>query len=59
MAQLIIRHSETEREIIYDADEEKAPLDTLYRVVHLCPVEIDRIKNAKSEEVQNLLRRYI
>ena len=59
MPQIIIRHSETEREVLYNADEEKVPHDVLYRVVHMLPVEIDRIKNATSEEVQQILRRYI
>lgn len=59
MPQIIIRHSETEREVLYDADEEKVPHNTLYRVVHMTPVEIARIQEAKSEEVQNILRRYI
>lgn len=59
MPQLVIRHSETEREIIYDADEDTAPLDTLYRIVHLMPIELDRIKNGTAEEVQKILRNFI
>ena len=59
MPQVIIRHSESEREIRYDHKEDDVPLDTLYKVVHLCPVEIERIKNASREEVQQILRRYI
>ena len=59
MPQIIIRHSETEREVLYDADEEKVPNDVLYTVVHMMPAEIARIQEAKSEDVQNILRRYI
>ena len=59
MPQIIIRHSETEREVLYNADEEKVPHDVLYRVVHLLPAEIARIQEAKSEEVQQILKRYI
>lgn len=59
MPQIIIRHSETEREVLYDADEEKVPHDVLYTVVHMCPQEIARIQEAKSEEVQQILKRYI
>ncbi len=60
MPQVIIRHSESEREIRYDHKEDEVPLDTLYKVVHLCPVELARIKLAKTiEDVQKELRRYI
>lgn len=59
MPQVIIRYGESEREIRYDHKEDDVPLDTLYKVVHLCPVEIDRIQTASREEVQQILRRYI
>ena len=59
MPQLIIRHDDETREIRYDVKEWEEPQGALYREVHLCPVEIDRIKNAKSEEIQQILRRYI
>lgn len=59
MPQLIIRHDDETREIRYEAKEWEEPQEVLYREVHLCPVEIDRIKNASREEVQQILRRYI
>ena len=56
---LIIKHSEVEREIIYNASEADEPLDKPCTYVHLMPIELDRIKNGTSEEVQKILRRYI
>ena len=59
MTQLIIKHSETEREVIYDASNIEEQPTKQYVYIHMMPVEIDRIKNAKTEDVQNILRRYI
>lgn len=59
MPQLIIRHDDETREIRYDVKEWEEPTDVLYTRVHLMPIEMDRIKTAKSEEVQQILRRYI
>ena len=59
MPALIIKHSETEREIIYDATDAEKPIDKPCTYVHMFPIEIQRIKEAKSEEVQKLLRKYI
>jgi hypothetical protein len=59
MPQVIIRHGESEREIRYDHKEDEVPLDTLYKVVHMMPAEIERIKTAKTDEIQQILRRYI
>ena len=59
MPQLIIRHDDETREIRYDHNEKDVPLDTLYRVVHLMPIEIDRIKKGTPEEVQKILRLHI
>ena len=59
MSQIIIRHSESESEIRYDYKEWEEPENTLYRVVHLMPIEIDRIKKGTPEEVQKILRLHI
>lgn len=59
MSQLIIRHDDETREIRYDVKEWEEPIDTLYTYAHLMPVEIERIKNASREEIQQILRRYI
>jgi hypothetical protein len=59
MPSIVIREPDDSRTIIYDASEADEPLEKLFRYVHLMPVEIQRIKEAKSEEVQQLLRRYI
>ena len=59
MPSLIIKHSETEREIIYNASEADEPLDKPATRVSLMPVELDRIQNATAEQVQILLRRFI
>ena len=59
MPALIIKHSETEREIIYDATEADETIDKPCTYFYPMPAEIDKIKNAKSEEVQKLLRKYI
>lgn len=59
MPQLIIRHNDETREIRYNVEEWEEPMDTLYTYAHLMPVEIERIKTAKTEEVQQILRRYI
>lgn len=59
MPALIIKHSETEREIIYDANQYTVPHWIDYRIVNLMPIEIQRIREATLEEVQKLLRKYI
>ena len=59
MSQLIIRHDDETREVRYDVKEWEEPHDVLYTRIHMMPQEIDRIKNAKTEEVQQILRRYI
>lgn len=59
MPALIIKHSETEREIIYNATEADEPSDKPSTYFYPMPAEIDKIKNATSEEVQKLLRKYI
>lgn len=62
MPSLVIKHSENHREFIYDANEEtrdKEPLDKPFRYIHAFPQEVARIREAKTEEVQNILRRYI
>lgn len=59
MPQLVIKHSETEREVIYDASNVEEQPTKPYVYIHMMPVEIERIKNAKTEDVQNILRRYI
>ena len=59
MSQLIIRHNDDTREIRYSHREGEEPQEVLYREVHLCPVEIERIQKGTVEEVQQILRRYI
>lgn len=59
MSQLIIRHDDETREIRYNVKEWEEPQEVLYTRVYMMPVEIERIKTAKSEEVQQILRRYI
>jgi len=59
MPQLVIKHSETEREVIYDSSNAEEQPTKPYVYIHMMPVEIERIKNTKTEDVQNILRRYI
>lgn len=59
MPALIYKDEKDTRTVIYNATEADEPLDKMFTYVHLMPIEIDKIKNAKSEEVQKLLRKYI
>ena len=59
MPAMIIREPDDSRTIIYDASEADEPVDKLFQYFNLMPVEIDRIKNATREEVQQILKRYI
>lgn len=56
---LVIKKSENEREIRYNSDKFELLNNENYRIVHLCPVEIQRIREATLDEVQKILRRYI
>lgn len=59
MSQLIIRHDDDTREIRYDVKEWEEPTDVLYTIVHLMPVELDRIMKGTPEEVQKILKLHI
>lgn len=59
MPALISKDSDNFRTVRFDATTEDEPTDIPFTYVHLCPVEIQRIREATLEEVQQILRRYI
>lgn len=65
MQTLFIKHGENKRECLFNKWEEDIiqlgidPKVTPTKIVHLMPVEVDRIKNVVTSQVQKLLSTYI
>lgn len=65
MQTLFIKHWENQRECLFNKWEEDIiklgidPKVTPIKIVHLMPIEIDRIRNALTSQVQKLLSTYI
>lgn len=65
MQTLFIKHWENQRECLFNKWEEDIislgidPKVTPTKVLSLMPVEVDRIKNALTSEVQQVLSRHI
>lgn len=65
MQALFIKHGENKRECLFNKWEEDIislgvdPDKTPVKVLHLMPVEVDRIRNVVTSQVQELLSTYI
>lgn len=65
MQALFIKHGENKRECLFNKWEEDIiklgidPKVTPTKIVHLMPIEIDRIRNALTSQVQKVLSPYI
>ncbi len=65
MQTLFIKHWENQRECLFNKWEEDIislgidPKVTPIKIVHLMPIEVDRIRNALTSQVQKVLSPYI